>query len=908
MKFLKLAYYRIKGLITRKAVERAMDDEMRLHLDLLADEYEQSGMSRTDAQRAARRRFGNVSDIKERARDIHGAGLLGDLLQDLRYAQRTFRRSPVVFAVIVLSLALGIGANTAVFSAINGLFLKTLPVDQPEQLVRFKWSGRNDMAIRTSDWGYSPDDAQGRPVHSCFSYSAFQEFSRSNQTLDGILASAPFGQVSVVVDRQAETASALLVSGSYFPTLGLRAHRGRIINPADDTPSAAPVVMISHAYWNRRFAANPTVIGTLATVNNISVAIIGVAPADFYGVQQLGDSLPDVLLPLAVDSLLAGGGRWRQERSWLLQVMGRLKPGMTAAQVHANLDGVFHGISQSSQDPKRTGTGELHVDSGRRGIYDTDPSAARSVRILSLAVAFVLILVCANIANLLLTRAAARQHEISIRLSLGARRLRLIRQLLTETVLIALAGGALSIIIARACQTLLPSALGQTSGLDWRVLVFTATLSVFTGITFGLAPALRATAMNLSGNLNEHTRSITGSRTLLSKSLIVAQVTISVVLLIGAALLIRTLQNLRNVELGFNPRDLLVFRLNPALNGYDSARTIAIYEKVTEEIEQVPRVRAVTLSGKRLLSDEFSTTTIARPGRDNLGGEENRVHMSAVAPTFFEVMQIPLVAGRQFTRFDNRVDGPKLAIINEAAARKFFSGENPLGKTFQWNTFGAQLKLTRLEFEIVGITKDTRHSNLRDAAPPTIYIPYLQLPVSGVTFEVRTAGNPATLLPEIRSAVARVDPTLPVMEPLTQMEQMETRLADERAFAFSYSLLGALAAILASIGLFGTMSYNVVRRTNEIGIRLAIGAQRRAVVRMVLQESLSLVLFGIALGVVGAQVASRFIGSLLYGLEPTDPYTYVIVSWLMVTVSLFAAYLPARRASRIDPMIALRYD
>jgi len=899
---------RIKALFTNSAIERDMDVEMRVHLDMLTEEYQRSGLPRDEAQRQARLRFGNVSQIKDRSRDIRGAGLLGDLLQDLRYAGRIFWRTPLVFAVIVLSLGVGIGGSTAVFSALNGLFLRTLPVAHPEQLVSVKWSGPNPLATRTSDWGYSPPDARGREVHSCFSYPMYLELRRGNRALDGIFAFGGVGRVTLVMEGRAETAWALGVSGSYFETLGIPAAPGKVITPEDDA-AKAPVAMISNAFWRRRFASDPNVIGKTAVVNDVTVTIVGVTPADFDGVQQLGVALPDVLLPLGLEPQLAGGGRLNQGNFWWLQVMGRRKPGVTDAMVQANLQGILQAVVSESQKAKPE-VAQLYVDSGSRGTYETDPEAKRAMTILTGIVTFILILVCANVANLLLFRAEARRREISVRLSLGAGRRRLFRQLLTESLLLAVIGGAVGLVIGYWSLRLLPAALGESPGVDWRVFVFTVSLSLVVGVVFGLTPAMQGTAIQLTGNLNEQARRVSGSRSRLRKSLLILQVAISVVLLIGAGLLVRTLQNLRNVDLGFNPQDLLVFRLSPSLNGIDRNRTAAIYEQVIRDVQALPGVRAVSLSQKRLLSDEFSTTSVSIPGKPPLGSghEQNQVHLSGVAPTFFDTLQIPLVAGRQFTAADNRPGTPSVAIVNETFAKTFFPHETPIGSVFIWKTFTPQLKTEQFQLEIAGIVKDTRHYQLRAEAPPTIYLPYLQTPILGVTFEVRTAGPPMALLPAVRNAVSRIEPNLPVIDPATQLDQIETRFADERVFALSYSLFGALATVLAAIGLFGMTSYDVTRRTHEIGIRLAIGAQRSNVIRMVLLQSLGLVSIGIALGVLGAVATSRLIRSLLFGLAPTDPLTFVGVSVLIVTIAALASYMPARRASRIEPIRALRHE
>jgi predicted permease len=520
----------------------------------------------------------------------------------------------------------------------------------------------------------------------------------------------------------------------------------------------------------------------------------------------------------------------------------------------------------------------------------------------------VLMIVCVNIANLVLSRLTARQREIAVRLSLGASRSRVMRQLLTESVLLSITGGALGLVIGYWSRQLLPSIVGEPSGFDWRVFGFVAATSVLAGLAFGLSPAFRATAIDLAARLNENSRTMSRSRTLLSKSLILVQVALSVVLLIGAGLLVRTLQNLRAVDLGFNPRNILLFRLNPQLNGYDAVRTNSIYDEVAQELEALPGVRAVSLSQKRLLSDEVSMTSIALPRQDVLNPDDNLVHMAGVAANFLQTMEIPLVAGRPFDVRDNRPDAPKVAIINEACAKKFFGGQDPIGRTFRWNALGPNLRPVRFEFEIAGVVRDTRHYSVRDVPPPTVYVPYRQLSVSGMTFEVRAAAEPSTLMLAVREAVRRVDPNLPVIDLTTQTEQTETRFVNERMFAFSFSIFAVLVAVLASIGLFGTVSYSVARRTNEMGIRMAIGAQRRSVIGLVLRESIALVLIGTAMGLMVAVAAGRLLTSLLFGLKPADGITFASVTLLMVGISVVASCLPAIKASRVDPVAALRHE
>ena len=519
-------------------------------------------------------------------------------------------------------------------------------------------------------------------------------------------------------------------------------------------------------------------------------------------------------------------------------------------------------------------------------------------------VALVLLIVCANVANLLLSRAATRQKELSVRLSLGATRARLVRQLLTESLLLAFVGGALGILVGYWGKQLLPPPVNQAAVADWRVLAFVLGLTTLTGIVFGIAPALRATRVNVSDALKQSGRSVTGSRSALGKSLLVVQVAISLVLLVGAGLFLRTLHNLRQVDVGFNPQNLLLFRINPSLNRYDEKRQIAMYTQLLERIASVPGVRGVALSNPALLSGSVNSTGIFMRGR---------VYppVSATSTTASIAWSSRRTSSRRWrsrcwraaaSRRATTTPPPKVAVINEAAAKKYFPDANPLGQRF-----GSSPE-TSDQLEIVGVLRDAKYNSVRDPAPPTMYVPYFQTRTGSAVIEVRTAGDPVTVTGGVREAVRQVEPNLPMMDVSTQLEQVERRFAQEKMFAQAYTLFGGLALLVASIGLFGLMSYAVSRRTNEIGIRMALGAQRSAVMRQVLVESMVLVAIGVTIGVAGALGAGRFVSTLLFGLAPTDAMTIVAATAVMVAVSALAGFLPARRASRVDPMVALRYD
>jgi predicted permease len=597
--------------------------------------------------------------------------------------------------------------------------------------------------------------------------------------------------------------------------------------------------------------------------------------------------------------------------------MGRVKPGVTAAQVQANLESVFQHSARAgldtylaslpaetrrdSRNRNRTEVPRLRVDSASRGVYDVNLSDSSAVTILSVVVVLILLIVCANVANLLLSRAATRHREISIRLSLGATRWRLVRQLLTESLMLAAMGGALGVLVGRWGQQLLPGTAGQAAPFDWRVLSFVLGVTGLTGLVFGIAPALRATGMNVSGALKETSRSVAGSRSLLSKSLLVMQVAISLVLLIAAGLFLRTLQNLRNVDVGFNTRNLVLFRVNPSLNRYDDARTAALYRDIQERLSAIAGVRSVALANVPLLSGSVNSTSIFVQGRSYPRDQRDSINRLLISPGFFETMEMPMRVGRTFNDRDDS-KAPKVAIINETAARKYFANENPIGQHI-----GSSLEQAG-QIEIVGILRDAKYDSVRDEVPPTMYMPYLQRPLQGAVFHVRTAGNPAGAIGVIRDAMHKIDPNLPLMNVATQTETVEKRLQQERVFAQAYALFGALALVLASIGLFGLMSYSVTRRTNEIGIRMALGAQRRDVLRLVMGESMAVVVIGVGLGLAAALAASRLVVTLVFGLAATDAVTMLTAMTALIAVSALAGYLPARRAARVDPLVALHYE
>jgi predicted permease len=704
----------------------------------------------------------------------------------------------------------------------------------------------------------------------------------------------------------------LLVSGNYFSALRVGAIAGRVLAEGDDVAGAAPVAVISEGFWKRRFGGDRAVVGRVVSMNGTQVTIVGVQPPGFT-IQQLGATARDVTVPIALDSaLFLGSARLAQPTSWWLQIMGRLKPGTTHDQVRGNLEGVFHQTARAGMESyttaltpeqralstnRRAGSAvpRLLVLPGSRGVYDLDNRSRSSAGILAAVVITLLLIVCANVANLLLSRATSRRKEISIRLSMGATRGRLVRQLLTESLLLSTVGGACGIVLGYWARQLLP--FGQNAPMDWRVFAFVAAVSAITGMAFGLVPALRATRVDLAGAMKENSRSVSSTRSLLTKGLLVLQVAMSLVLLVGAGLFLRTLQNLRSVDLGFNPTNLLVFRVDPRLNRYDADRATLFYRQVQDALAALPGVKGVSLTRTLLVSGSTSSSSVHVPG----GSESSNIHMMSVTPSFFDTMEIPILGGRGFTEHDVKTS-PRVVVVNETAARKLYPDTNAVGRRVGFS------QETSSEYEIVGVIRDTKYTEIRNAAPPTMYRNFWQESPSAMAFVVRTGGDPTALVDAARAAVRQVDPTLPVTGVSTQADQLEGRFAQERLFATAYSLFGGLALLLAAIGLFGVMSYNVARRTNEIGIRMALGARRLDVIRMVLGESLLLVGVGLAIGVGTALFAGRYVSSVLFGLGAADVATMALAMLLMIAVASLAGFLPARRASRVDPLVALRYE
>ncbi|HWN99930.1 MAG TPA: ABC transporter permease, partial [Blastocatellia bacterium] len=683
-----------------------------------------------------------------------------------------------------------------------------------------------------------------------FSYLAFERIRDHNETLSDVFAFATLYQLNAGVDGQSEISSGQLVSGSYYEALGVGAMLGRTITAEDDTAGAAPVAVITHRYWQRWFGKGPEVVGKKVIVNNVPLTIVGVTPPEFFGALQVGES-PDFSIPFAMQPLLSPGeSEMVKPWLWWVQIMGRLKPGGTAEQAVASLEGIFQQSAQEGwtaavarfppppdqvQNPAPRDVPKLRAASGSQGLSELRSAYSQPLKILMAIVGLVLLIACANVANLLLARAATRQKEIAVRLAIGASRRRLIRQLLTESLLLAILGGAVGVLFAYWGKDLLlilrPWGGGELAfdlKLDLRVLGFTIAVSLITGLLFGIAPALRATRIDLTPALKDSARSVTGgSRSLLTKSLIVVQVAMSIVLLVGAGLFVRTLRNLQSVDVGFNRENLLLFNVEPALSGYNNTQMVQLYSRMTERLEALPGVRSATVSLIPLLAGRGRTSSISVQGHTSQQGDENEAKVNTVGEHFFETVEIPIVLGRSLSPGDGE-RAPKVAVINQMMARKYFGDENPLGRRFG---FGGPE--TSAQIEIVGVARDAKYTGMRDEIEPTIYLPYPQSVPRWATFIVRTSGNPTVMTASVREAMREVDTNLPLFDVKTQSQQADESLAQERLFATLSSFFGVLALLLACIGLYGVMSYGVARRTNEIGIRMALGATAPRVTRMV---------------------------------------------------------------------------
>jgi predicted permease len=902
-------------------------------------------LAQLDASDLLTKELNKIERLVSREPVVLGArriNMLSDLLRDLRFGIRILLKSKAFTIVTVFSLALGIGANTALFSVVDAVLVKTLPVPAPEQLVLFEWKA--GLPFRTSGWSgtsYVPTEAD-TDGNSLFRYEVFEKMRQAHTAAqDGplidLFAFAPTRELTMVTGGQAEIIKGQAVSGHYFSGLRLQPILGRAITEADDQLGATPVVILSHQFWQLRFGANPEVIGQPIKLNQQSFTIIGVTPQSFNGTLQV-DFRPAITVPLSSESLLEGEdsrlGTSEAPGVWWLNVMGRLKPGATLEQARDSLNGAFQATALEVMPPPRKANQPAQIEpkdyprllteSGSRGMLDKRRLYSGAIYGLFIVVAMVLLIACANVANLLLARSTARSSEISVRLAIGAGRWRLIRQLLTESLLLAALGGALGVVFAfwgnRALLALtdkdnglLPS--GVELSLNWRVLAFTLAVSLLTGVLFGLVPAWRTAKQNLGGSL-KHRRGTTGTVSRLSKGLIVAQVALSLVLLVGAGLFIRTLHNLQHVNLGFDQQNLLLFRLQPELAGYKDDRLVQFYQQLFERLDNLPGVRAATFGRVPLIAEDNYMTGVLLPGEEEMNAPRHPTNRQMARENYLATMQIPLLRGRDFTSQDDQ-RSTNVAIVNQTFVRKYFPNDDALGKRV---TFRGRKR----EVEIVGVVADTKYTRQREEYEPLLYTPWLQEveQIGEMNFSLRTTSVPTELADTVRQIVNELDNNLPVSDLTTQTARSEATLGEERLYARLLTFFGGLALLLAAIGLSGVLAYSVTQRTNEIGIRMALGAQYGNVLRLVVWQGMKLVLLGLTVGVVIGYGLTRLLatkyyaedawqrrmGEQLYGVTGTDPLTLFVIATVLMLVALVACWLPARRAAHVDPLEALRHD
>lgn len=896
----------------RKQWDRERARELEAYLEIEADENIARGVSAEQARQAARRKLGNSTLIREEIYGMNSIRFFETLWQDVRYGVRTLANSRAFSFVVIASLALGIGANTAIFSLIDAALLKMLPVKDPEQLVQFK--------------GVTP-----RGLTERFSYPGFKEFRDRNQVFSGVLAFATiFFDVNIEVNRQGGVAKGQVVSGNYFSALGIKPAIGRLIAPADERVAGqSPVAVIGYDYWRRRFALDPAVIGEKIVLNNSPYTVIGVTPSEFFGLQP-GEKI-DVSVPITMMGQMNPGFAQIGTRydvltshinSWLY-VMARLKPGVAAPkEALANLEPLFranmreaaeglHGTPYDSPAIRNSFLqAKLQLDSAGEGLAALRRRFSRPLWVLMAVVGLLLLVTCANVANLLLARANARRKEIAVRLTIGAGHWRMIRQLLTESALLALCGCAAGLLLAFWGSGWLLTMMSHSNSPislrirpDATVLGFTLLISLLTALLFGLVPAWRAVRLNPASSMVEITRSsgTAGARSRLGKMLIVLQVAVSLVLLIGAGLLTRSLENLKNFYPGFNKENVLLLTIHPMTVGYNDARAALLYRRLLDQIGGIPGVRSATFSFYSPLGVFGSTLPKIKEVTSQSGKDTKPAGIDVVGPDYFKTLQTPVLSGRDFTAAD-RAEAPKVAIVNKAMAHDYFGDTNPLGKHVSapgWDPGW---------FAIVGVVQDGKTRSLREQTVPMIYLPLYQAPEGLATFEVRTAISPLSVADAVRRVVKATDSRIPVYGVKTLDEQVNQSLIQERLVAWLSSLFGLLALLLAAVGLYGLMTYAVNRRTGEIGIRMALGAARRQIAGMILRETLQLVLIGLAIGIPAAIAAARLIESELYGLKSDDPMTLLVAISIMTTIAVLAAYLPARRASRVEPMVALRME
>jgi predicted permease len=847
---------------------------------------------------------------------------------DLRYAARRLRRSLGFTVVAALSLALAIGANTTIFSLAKQLLYERLAVPHAADLRLLAWTGSEKHVAVHHIWGDYAPFGNGRVTSTAFSYPAYESLRTRNKTMADLFA-FKVTSMNATAGADAQQVQAEMVSGNYYGVLGVKPALGRGISPADDVSvGQGAVVVISDGFWRRSFGASPTVVGQTIKLNETPMTVIGVNPRTFTGAKGTQQS-PDVFVPMSMQPVIAphgesgsgSGSLLTDTKEWWVNVMGRLRPGVPDATAQAELDGELAAVVRATMPVRpQDDVPRMDLRDGSRGLFTQQKTFAKPMTVLLTMVGFVLLLACANVANLMLARGTQRHRETSVRLALGAGRGRIARQMLVESVLLASIGGAGGLVLGYFGSALLPrlteNAWEQSEfhvHFDWGVFAFTAAITLLTGVLFGLAPALAAARTAVNSDLKETSQSVTRRRKAWGgKALVGFQIALSTLLVVGAGLFLRTLASLNAVNVGFRTDHLLIAEINPPQTLYPAGKDILLHTRLLEAIAATPGVEAVSPSWIAYIADDMNRIDFNVEGEAWDKNKDDGEDYNVVGNGFFSMMQVPILAGRAFGPQDT-ASSLKVGIINEALAKERFPNQDPIGKRFTNdgnNSDGHGLKSAKEWITVVGVCGNMRYSTLRDEPPPQFFLPFAQQTSVGgsLNYLIETRVSPETIVPALRKAVQTQDPDLPLLNVRTQEQQIEATTQQERMFVAMTSSFGMLALALAAVGIYGVMAYSVANRTNEIGIRLALGALPRQVLGMVLREATWISLAGIVVGLGAALMLARAVKSMLYGLQPADPVSLVAGAGLLIAVGLAASWIPARRAAGVEPMVALRHE